>query len=234
MTDTTINNRSLQFEIEAAKTLMANIRALVGEDDEATLRDTFEGETTLDDALRRCLIAEDEDQILIDGIKSREAELYERRKRAEKRIEQRRGLIEQAMTLAQKDKWVLPIGTISLGKPGKKVDVTDESKIPSAYWKPQDPALDRKALGEALKAIDQAIASAHALPAPLQRTDALISVVSTMFTQTPELTSALERMRIANDPDLRLELAENIVRGFEPISGANLVPSNRSVSIRRK
>lgn len=143
---------ALRRSIEAAKRLREQIVGMAG-DDEQAIQDTFDGETTLDEELRRALLAEDEDRILIDGIKVREDALSQRRNRAERRIEARRGLIEQAMAVSGWAKHVMDIGTISLGKASPRVEIDDEANIPSQFFKappPPEPVLDKKGLRDAL------------------------------------------------------------------------------------
>lgn len=149
----------LHKSIEAAKALRKNLAAVIvgpeaeprqmSDDDLRALQDTFDGETTLDAELRAALLAEDEDKILIDGIKEREKELSERRRRAERRIEVRRGLMEQAMAIAEWPKFQTDIGTFSLGKAKPRIEIDNEAEIPSQFFKPPEPAppaLDKQGL----------------------------------------------------------------------------------------
>ena len=169
MTDT---SRILQLEIEAARTLLDGIKAMVGEDEQA-LYDTFEGETTLDGAIRKTLLANFEDEICIDGIKALVDKLDERRKRAEKRIEVRRGLIEQAMVLAHWKKKAFDIATVSVSDAAKRLEIDDESEIPTQFFKRAEPKLDRAGLGKVLKERDKALIAAEAIKDPKAREEAL-------------------------------------------------------------
>lgn len=146
---------NLHRSIEAAKALRQDVAALT--DDPDAIRDTFDGQTTLDVEIRRAVLAIEEDEIMIVGIKARETELKNRRLRLEKRIEATRGLIEQAMTIAEWPRHEMDIGTVTLGKAAPRLEIDDESQIPSQFWKPADPTLDKaglkKVLSERLKAI---------------------------------------------------------------------------------
>jgi hypothetical protein len=153
--------RNLEIERERAKRLMQDIRALVvgnGEEtaeDKETIADTFEGETTLDAALDAAFRSIDEDQIIVDGIKARQAELAARKDRAEKRIDLTRALIEQTLIEVGVPKIMLPIGTASLRSNKPKVIIDEEDKIPAVYqgvplWKRPDPVVDNAALKTAL------------------------------------------------------------------------------------
>lgn len=161
---------NLHRSIEAAKSLRLELaRMLAGEggelsaDDLQTLQDSFDGETTLDVEIRKAVLAIDEDEMFIRGIKSRETELSERRRRLEKRIEDTRGLIEQAMTIAKWPKHEMDIGTVALGKAHARVEIDQESEIPSQFWKRQDPTLDKAGLGKVLKERQKALDAAAKL-----------------------------------------------------------------------
>jgi len=149
---------SLLRSIEAARSLRLELARLIsphGEemtpDDLQALQDSFDGETTLDVQIRNAVLSIEEDEIFVNGIKAREKELKDRRTRLEKRIETTRGLIEQAMTIAQWHKHEMDIGTVILGKAAARIEIEDESEIPSQFWKRSDPTLDRAGLGKVLK-----------------------------------------------------------------------------------
>jgi hypothetical protein len=147
----------LHRAIEAAKSLRLDLARLATGDDQL-LADMFEGETTLDAEIRAAVLTIEEDEIFVTGIKAREAELKARRLRLEKRIEATRGLIEQAMTVAKWDTLPMDIGTVSLGKAAPRLEIDDESAIPTQFWKREEPTLDKagltKVLRERQKALD--------------------------------------------------------------------------------
>lgn len=144
--------------IEAAKQLRLHIAFLVAgdkaaaenteltEDDRRTIQDSFDGETSLEVEIERAVAAEDDDYILVSGIEKRQAELKDRKARIEKRIESRRGLIEQAMTIAGWEKRETPLGTVSLKANPPSVEIDQENEIPTQFWKRQDPTLDKASL----------------------------------------------------------------------------------------
>lgn len=137
--------RDLHKALEAAKILRRNIAAMVSGDDIAA-QDTFEGETTLDLEIRAAILANDEDQIMVDGIKEREKDLKERRRRAEDRIEARRGFIEQAMAIAGWETHRADIATVTLGNAKPRLEIDDEAEIPTQFWERQEPALNKQNL----------------------------------------------------------------------------------------
>ena len=156
MSDEKIN---LHRAIEAAKSLRLELSRLLagGDDDAQALADTFDGETTLDTELRNAVLAIEEDELFIVGCKAREADLKARRLRLEKRVEATRGLIEQAMTIAEWPKLEMDIGTVTLGKAAPRIEIDQESEIPSQFWKRADPSLDRAGVLGVLKERQKAL-----------------------------------------------------------------------------
>jgi hypothetical protein len=162
---------SLHRSIEAAKSLRLELARMIAgtdiemtADDLQTLQDSFDGETTLDVEIRNAVLAIEEYEIFVDGIKAREKELKDRRARLEKRIEATRGLIEQAMTIAQWPKHEMDIGTVSLSKAAPRVEIDEESEIPSQFFRRADPTLDRAGLGKVLKEREKAKDAIRKLP----------------------------------------------------------------------
>lgn len=150
----------LHRAIEAARSLRLELARLTA-GDEQLLTDTWEGETTLDAEIREAVLQIEEDEIFITGIKARETELKNRRLRLEKRVEATRGLIEQAMVIAKWETLPMDIGTVSIGKAAPRLEIDNESEIPSQFFKRADPTLDKagltKVLRERIKAIDHAL-----------------------------------------------------------------------------
>jgi hypothetical protein len=174
---------NLHRSIDAAISLRQELeRLIVGQspdlspDDLVALRDTFDGETTLDAEIRRALISIEEDEILTAGIKAREAELKNRRLRIEKRTEATRGLIEQAMTIAEWPRLETDIGTVTLGKSAPRLEVEDESQIPTQFWKPADPTLDKAGLKKVLTERHKAFEAAKKIEDETERAAAFRKV----------------------------------------------------------
>ncbi|MCF4166368.1 siphovirus Gp157 family protein [Zavarzinia compransoris] len=141
--------RDLVKELAAARILRESLKDFG--DDEDLIRDTVEGETDLHEAIAAVIHSMDEDQIIVDGIAVRIDALKARLDAAKDRIGRKRALIEQAMTIGEIKTLRLPEVTLTVSSTPRTVDVTDETLIPSRFWKPKDPTLDRAALTEALK-----------------------------------------------------------------------------------
>lgn len=145
---------ALRREAEAAKKLLAMLRA-EGEADDAEIVETaIEGETSLLEAVAAVIADIDEDEAHIIGLKAKEAEFASRRAAKEHRNEMRRAAIEQAMLVAEQEKINLPTATVFISKRAPGLIVEDEADIPSEFFKdpePVAPKLDKRALAAALK-----------------------------------------------------------------------------------
>lgn len=153
MTADTMGRRTSRLdpikEAEAVARLKQSLGALA--DDEELLTNTIEGETSLMEAVEKIMTGIDDDQILVNGIKARESELKARRQRIEERIETRKAVIEQALTVAELRTLQCPGYTLTLADRAPKVEIADEAAIPSDYFK-TEVKLDKAAVGKALKA----------------------------------------------------------------------------------
>jgi len=228
-----ITARDLEREIEAAKNLMTDIRAMVGAEDEDCVRDTFEGETTLDDAIRRTLLANFEDEIQVTGIKALVESLTERRRRIEKRIDTREGLIEQAMIVAEWPKKQFDIATLSIGRNPAKLEIDDESAIPVEFWRRADPTLDKAALKDRAKEHHAALTEALAIDDPTARASALLTLVS-QWPPAPDRNAAIFEAGQINDPNTLAVVLQHIAQQFPPIPGCHIEDGGRSLKVRRK
>ena len=119
--------------------------------DEETLRDTLEGLSNLHEMLAVVIRSQQEDRVLSGALRTRIGEMQERLKRLEQRLEQKRELASQVMEQARIQKIVESDFTASLRQVPRPLVVSDESAIPSEFWKPQPPKLDRQRIGELLR-----------------------------------------------------------------------------------
>lgn len=141
----------LTVETQRARDLLADMRDLLGDDADA-IGMTVESETNLQEAMHAALKRLAELNGLMNGIVGMIANLKDRGERLEKQRDTIRELLCVAMETAGQKKLETPIGTVSLRAVPPKAEIIDEALIPSRFWKPQDPKLDRKAVLDALKA----------------------------------------------------------------------------------
>lgn len=114
------------------------------------LSDLAEGQTNLFEAIDVLLHDDLHDRALIEGLKFVLTDMEARKQRLDDRIETRRALFEQALMILERRTIERPTATISLAARPPTLTVTDESQIPSHFFRAK-PVLDRKALREALE-----------------------------------------------------------------------------------
>ncbi len=169
----------IRRETEAAKALLAGIRDMIPEEDLSLLLDTLEGETDLLEAIDLALSEIDETEVLISGLKEKEGKFTARRRAMEERVKRFRGLIEQAMAVAEQQKLRRPTATLTLRKLPIDVVVLSEADIPADFFVPQPPPppkLDKRTLKQALEAREIKVSFAASLEDPEERARALSAI----------------------------------------------------------
>lgn len=151
MSDKQNAGHALYRQIEAARILLANFKDVLG-DDEQAIADTVEGETNLHGAIEKGLARIAELEMLETGVMAALDNLKARCQRLQQQKEMLRTSLAVALEVGGLKKLETPLGTIALKNVPPKVEITEESAIPSRFWKPQEPRLDKKAVLEALKA----------------------------------------------------------------------------------
>jgi hypothetical protein len=151
-------------EINAARAL----RESLGQDadDAELLADMIEGETSLIELVEATLELVRQDEELLSGIQARQKDLADRKERIDYRMKGRKAKIEQAILIFG-EKIELPEETLSLRNNPDKLEVYDESEVPSQFYKVKDPVLDRASLTQALRALgpdDEEIPGARLVP----------------------------------------------------------------------
>ena len=145
MTDKIAKN--LHRQTEAARDLVSALRS----DDSDLITDMIEGETDLFEALDEAIAEIDNCEIIIAGCKAKEEQIADRRKKAERRIETVRSLIEQALVVSGEGTARRPTATLTVKDVPPKPIITEESAIPAQYWKQADPVIDKAAINKAVK-----------------------------------------------------------------------------------
>lgn len=141
---------ALRSQTEAARALLANMADILG-DDADLVASTVEGETSLHEALAVGLKRYRELAALMFGIETIRTDLGVRHSRFDNQAETLRTAILAAMDAGQMKKFEHALGTISMRNVPAKAIITDEALVPSVFWKPSDPKLDKKAVLDALK-----------------------------------------------------------------------------------
>jgi hypothetical protein len=127
------------------------IRAQDPEIDEQTLADTVEGITDLHEIITAVIRAALADQALATGLEGRIGEMQTRRDRLQDRAVKRRQIAKDVMVELDLKKLEAPDFTASVRPGTPALTVFDEAAVPSIYWEPREPRLNRQGLVTDLK-----------------------------------------------------------------------------------
>jgi hypothetical protein len=141
----------LNFAATTYRAVRERIRALEPELDEQTLADTVEGLTDVHEILAAIVRAALADEALATGLKSRIAEMQERLERLQERAAKRRQIVKDTMVELDLKKLMAPDFSASIRPGMPALLVIDEAAVPSIYWEPREPRLDRQGLLAELK-----------------------------------------------------------------------------------
>lgn len=146
-----MTNPHIERELTIHRHLRERLREEFPEADDDALHDTLDGLTNLQDQLAGLVRSALEDESLVEALRLRMADMKERATRITHRATVKRQLVCQTMERAEIRRLERPDFTAS-HRPGQPtLVVTEESLIPSDYWKPQPPKLDRQGLIASLK-----------------------------------------------------------------------------------
>jgi hypothetical protein len=159
--------KPLNFAVLHYQAIRDHLRAEDPDLDEQTLADTVEGLTDLQDIVRAIIRSALVDEALAAGLKIRIAEMQGRLTRLDDRASKRRQIARDVMVDVDLKKITAPDFTVSIrpGSPG--LIVVDETKIPSTYFVPREPKLDRLGLLAAIKDDDQVTGVQLSNPEPV-------------------------------------------------------------------
>lgn len=143
--------RELKIETEAARALLLNLRTVVSDDDEDLIHDAIEGETDLMETIDAAIMRLQDIETHGAAIKAQMAALKERADRFKNQGEMIRAAIASALGMTGLKKVERALATLSLRAVPPSVVVVEEADIPSDYFEPQPPKLDKRALLDALK-----------------------------------------------------------------------------------
>lgn len=141
-------------QAEAARMVLAQYADILGEDAQAKT-DMIEGETSLVEAVTAALARIAEIDALEVGLKQILQNAKSRLDRLQAQRDLLRTSIGTALEVAEEGKLETPLATVSVKKIPAKVEIIDETLIPDRFWTRQDPTLNRKAIGDALKAKEE-------------------------------------------------------------------------------
>jgi len=133
------------------RTVRDRIREQDPQIDEQTLADMVEGLTDLHEILTAVIRAALADQALATGLEGRIGEMEARRDRLQDRATKRRQIAKDVMVELDLKKLAAPDFTASIRPGTPALMVIDEAAVPSIYWEPREPRLNRQELANDLK-----------------------------------------------------------------------------------
>jgi hypothetical protein len=142
---------NLEFAAIGYRTIRDRIRAEDPQIDEQTLADTVEGLTDLHEIIAAILRAVLADEALATGLKGRIAEMQDRLERLQDCAAKRRQIAKDVMVELDLKKITAPDFTVSIRPGMPSLLVLDEAAVPSVYWAPREPRLNRQELLSELK-----------------------------------------------------------------------------------
>lgn len=169
--ETAKKKRAIAHYAPEVATMLAIVEAI-----DATDGDPVKIDAVLDqyrdkagDAIAALLTIMDDEISLVNALTTRIQALSVRKNDLESAAERKRAFILQFMLMSSYSETgiKLPEATISIKKNPDKLEVTDESAVPTDFFVTPPPKLDRTALKEALKNIEAAKAAAEAAGAEI-------------------------------------------------------------------
>jgi hypothetical protein len=127
------------------------IRAHDPQIDEQTLADTVEGLTDLHEIVQAIIRSALSDEALVLGLKCRISDMQGRLDRLQDRASKRRQIARDVMVELDLKKLNAPDFTASIREGIPSLTVIDEEAVPSIYWQPSEPRLNRQELAYELK-----------------------------------------------------------------------------------
>lgn len=141
----------LTFSAAKYRALRDRIRAEDPQIDEQTLTDTVEGLTDLHEIVGAIIRSALADEALATGLKGRIADMQDRLDRLQDRASKRRQIAKDVMVELDLKKLTAPDFTASIRAGTLALTVIDEAAVPSIYWEPREPRLNRQELVADLK-----------------------------------------------------------------------------------
>ena len=141
----------LSFAAINHRAICDRIRAENPAIDEQTLADTVEGLTDLYEIIAAIVRAALSDEALATGLKGRIAEMQDRIERLQDCAAKRRQIAKDMMVELDLKKITAPDFTVSIRPGMPALLVLDEAAVPSIYWEPREPRLNRQELLNELK-----------------------------------------------------------------------------------
>lgn len=142
---------SLEFSAIHYRAVRDRIRTDDPQIDEQTLADTVEGLTDLHEIVAAIIRSALADEALSAALRCRIADMQGRLNRFQDRASKRRQIARDVMNQLDLKKITAPDFTVSIRPGTPSLMVINEEVVPSIYWRPSEPRLDRQELLSDLK-----------------------------------------------------------------------------------
>ena len=142
---------NLEFSVIHYRVIRDRLRAEDPQIDEQTLADTVEGLTDLHEIVTAIIRSALSDEALVTGLKCRIADMQGRLDRLQDRASKLRQIAKDLMDELDLKKITAPDFTVSIRPGTPALLVLDEAAVPSIYWEPREPRLNRQELLGELK-----------------------------------------------------------------------------------
>jgi len=142
---------NLEFAAIAYRAIRDRVRSEDPHIDEQTLADTVEGMTDLHEIVAAIIRAALTDEALATDLKGRITEMQGRLERLQDCAAKRRQIAKDVMVELDIKKITASDFTVSIRPGTPALLVLDEAAVPSIYWEPREPRLNRQELLNELK-----------------------------------------------------------------------------------
>src|ERR1039457_3363779 len=142
---------NLTFAAINYRSIRDRIRVQDPQIDEQTLADTVEGLTDLHEIVQAIIRSALADEALATGLKCRISDMQCRLDRLQDRVSKRRQIAKDVMVELDLKKLTAPDFTASIREGIPSLMVLNEDAVPSIYWQPREPRLNRQEVPYELK-----------------------------------------------------------------------------------